>query len=115
QVTGADKEDRLLLLDLQHAGDPPVELGDVITDAALAEFAKIGEVLAKLGRADTGEALHILGGDGPDALILKLHEAADISRQALARGQRALVVTPALARWHRLPPHPATSGRLPCG
>src|SRR5262249_13020546 len=63
----------------------PLQVADVVADAAHAELAEIGEVLADLRRVQVELLRQRLRGNGLDARVLELVEAAKVHRQPVRR------------------------------
>ena len=57
----------------------------VITEAARAERAEVGEVLAELRGLDAGGPGERLAGNGADAVLAQPREAAQINRKTINR------------------------------
>ena len=83
EIAGADDRDAQLAIEAEDLAQMPLEIADVVADAADAELAEVGEVLADL----RGVQMELLGerlrGDRLDAGVLELVEAAQVDRQAV--------------------------------
>src|SRR3989449_5907409 len=65
-----------------------LEAGDVVADATHAELAEVGEVLAHLGGVQIEAVRHLLRGDGLDAVLLELEQAARVDGETVNRHLR---------------------------
>ena len=61
------------------------ELLHIVTQAARAELAEVGEVLAQLGGLDASDPGERLAGDGADGVVAEAREAAQINRETINR------------------------------
>ena len=62
-----------------------LEIAHVIADAAHAEFAEVGEVLANLSRVQAKLLRQRLGRNRADAAVVEHVEAPQVDRQAVGR------------------------------
>ena len=63
---------------------------DVVADAADAELAELGEVLADLGGGEVVALRHLLRGDPVDAELLEMAQAAQVEREPVEGERRNL-------------------------
>ena len=81
EVAGAHDRDAQLPIEAEDLAQMPLQIADVVADAADAELAEVREVLADL----RGVQVELLGErlrrDRPDAGVLELVEAAQVDRQ----------------------------------
>src|SRR5437870_6742519 len=76
-----DEDDAVAALKPEDAADPRSELRDGIAEAALAEGAEEGQVLANLRRRGAAVAGELGGGDGGRALRVELLEEPEVGGQ----------------------------------
>ena len=86
EVAGADDRDAQLAIEAEDLAQVTLEIADVVADAADAELAEVGEVLANLRRVQVELLGERLGRDGPDARALELVETAQVDREPV-RGE----------------------------
>ena len=83
EVAGAHDRHAQLAIEAENLPQMPLQIADVVADAADAELAEVGEVLADL----RGVQMELLGQrlrrDGPDAGIVERVQAAQVDRQAI--------------------------------
>src|SRR5207247_931104 len=78
QVAGAHDGDAQLAIEAEDLPQVPLEIADVIADAADAELAEVREVLADLGGVQVELLGERLGRDRLDAGVLERVEAAQV-------------------------------------
>ncbi len=88
EIADADEHDRLQAFGAELVGDHLRQLLDIVAEAARAELAEIGEVLAKLGGLDARDLGQRLAGDGADGVVLQPRQAAQINGQTIDRFAR---------------------------
>jgi hypothetical protein len=81
----ADQNHRLQTRRAQFLGNFFEKLRDIVTQAARAERAEIGEVFAELGGLDARRFRERLAGNRADAVLMQPREAAQIDREAINR------------------------------
>ena len=94
EVADADQDDRLQPRGAEFVGNLCGKFRHVVAEAARAEGAEIGEVLAQLRGLDAGGLGQRLAGNGADAVLAQPRQAAQINRKTinrLARDDRAAV------------------------
>ena len=83
EVAGAHDRDAQLAIEAEDLPQVALQIADVVADAADAELAEVGEVLANL----RGVQMELLGErlrrDGADAGVLERVEAAQVDREAV--------------------------------
>ena len=83
EVAGAHDRDAQLAIEAENLPQVPLQIADVVADAAHAELAEVGEVLADL----RGVQVELLGErlrrDRADAGAVELVQAAQVDRQAV--------------------------------
>ena len=85
EIPDADEDHRLKAVGAQQIGDHLGQLFDFIAQAAGAELAEIGEILAKLRRLDAGGGGERVAGDGADRVRLEPVQAAQVNGQTINR------------------------------
>ena len=83
EVAGAHHRDAQLAIEAEDLAQVALQVLDVIADAADAELAEVGEVLADLRRVEVELLGQRLRRDGLDAGGLELVEAAQVDRQPI--------------------------------
>ena len=85
EVAGAHDRDAHALVEPENLPQVAAQLLDVVADAADAELAEIGEVLADLRRVEVELLGQRLRRDRPDAGRVERVEAAQVDRQPVGR------------------------------
>ena len=81
QVAHADDHQLVVAVEAEEVVEVGGQLVDVVADAADAEAAELGEVLADLGGGEEVAAGQLLRGDPPQPLGLELAQAAEVDRE----------------------------------
>ena len=85
EVADADQDDRLQPRGAELIGNPGGKFRHVVTEAARAERAEIGEVLAELRGLDAGGLGQRLAGNRADAVFAQPRQAAQVKRETINR------------------------------
>src|SRR6202049_1577880 len=97
EVAHADDDHRVIAVEAEERVEVLGELGDLVADAADAELAELGEVLADLGRRQVIAPRHLLRGDARETKLLQLAQAAEVEREAVEGERGDLLRLPLLA------------------
>ena len=99
EVAGAHHRDAEFSVKAQNLPEVALEILDVVSDAADAELAKIGQILADLCGVQVELLRQRLRGNGLDAVGFELCQAAQVNRQTIGGELGDLLsVGPALVR-----------------
>ena len=103
EVAGAQDDDLELAIEAEDLAQVPAQVLDVVADAADAELAELGEVLADLGGVEAELLGQAAGRHGVDASRLEGFERSQIDRQSRGRelGDRLAVGALAGRPFHR--------------
>ena len=85
EVAGAHHRDPQFSVKAQNLPEMALEILDVVADAADAELAEIGQILANLGGVEVKLLRQRLRRDGLHARVFELSQAAQIDRQTIGR------------------------------
>ena len=83
EVAGAHDGDAQLAIEAEDLPQVALQVADVVADAADAELAEVGEVLADLRGVEVELLGERLRRDGADAGVFERVEAAEVDRQAV--------------------------------
>ena len=91
EVAGADDGDAQLAIETEDLPQVPLQIADVVADAAHAELAEVGEILADLRGVQVKLLGQRLRRDRADAGVFERVQAAQVDRQPVGGELRDLV------------------------